>query len=458
MVKKSTTKEKTTPELVQEMMQELMSTRTIKTLKGSHAMYQYDDEVGLYVPQAQENLETAIECRLNEQATGYVRREVIGKLQARTYVDADDFDNDSGIVHVNNGYLNMSTLEFETHSRQRLSLYKLPVDYDPDARCPKFSKFLSDILEPDYQKLIQQLLGFFLCPGYPYRRAFIFVGPTHTGKTTLMNTLIDFLGKDNTQSLSLQDICDHSFRVAGLYGSVANIHDELSAVGIKQFEMLKKLTGDSRITAEHKNKNPFQFWSRSKMVFACNEIPPASRADDAYYGRWVIVPLYRQFFEGAGAVKDYDKQLTTPDELSGILNLAVEGYRDITSNNGFAYPNSVRDLRMRYLAYSGDPIAQFVAECIQYDDPNEITPKQTIFEFYELFCSRVGKPAVDEISFYMRLTPYLDDSRIVECRPTEVNRLMSYRGLKVVLPKIVRPVERFKFTGVSLNPRDFTDD
>jgi len=445
-----------TEKLIQQQAASIKSRRFIKTIRNSGAMFVYDEKEGIYVPQAEETIAQEIEATLVEKSSDYVVKEVIHKIQRSTYVSVDDFDSNERLVHVGNGILDLDTLTLEPHNRQYLSLRKVAANYDPDADCPVFKKFLEDTLEPTDRLLSRQFLGFLLTNGYRYRHAFTFVGPTHTGKTTLANALTAFLGKENTTSISLQSLCDiGSYDTHDLLNSMANIHDDLEAEDVKRFGRLKQLTGDSRIRAREIYGKPFDFWNKSKLAYFCNKIPPAGKADDAYYGRWIIIPMMKQFVEGVNADDRMKEKLESPLELSGMLNLAIMGLMSLEANRGFCYPTDPRAHRCRYLAYSGDVVARFVSECFVYE--NEITPKQTIFEYYGRYCERIGTAPLDEISFFMRLSDYIDD-RIMECRPTEVNRMRAYRGLKVVLPKRIQPAERFHFTGVSLRPSDFGDD
>lgn len=446
-----------TEKLIQQQVASIKSRRFIKTIKDSGTMFVYDDDKGIYVPQAEETIAQEIEATLVEKSSDYVVKEVIHKIQRSTYVDVDDFDCDERLVHVGNGVLDLDTLTLEPHSRQYLSLRKIAANYDPDADCPVFRKMLETNLEPNDRLIVQQLLGFLLTNGYRYRHAFIFVGPTHTGKTTLMNALTAFLGKENTTSISLQSLCDiASYDTHDLLNAMANIHDDLEAEDVKRFGKLKQLTGDSRVRAREIYGRPFDFWNKAKLIYACNKIPAAGKADDAYYGRWVIVPMMRQFVEGVDADDRMDEKLKSPLEMSGILNLAITGLLSLEANHGFCYPTDARAHKCRYLAYSGDVIARFVSECFVYDD--EITPKQTVLEYYRRYCERVDVAPVDETSFFIRLADYLDD-RVADCRPTlDGVRSPSWRGLRVVLPKRTQPAERFRFIGVSLNPRNFTDD
>ena len=70
------------------------------------------------------------------------------------------------------------------------------------------------------------------------------------------------------------------------------------------------------------------------MVFSANKIPDSDDTSHAYYKRWLILPFEKSFTEGT---KDIDliHKLTTPEELSGLLNLALVGLKQLEKDGGF---------------------------------------------------------------------------------------------------------------------------
>lgn len=60
---------------------------------------------------------------------------------------------------------------------------KLPVKYDPDAKCPLIDEFLQDVLtEQDDRKVFYELGGFCLLKDYRFEKAFMFIGEGRNGK------------------------------------------------------------------------------------------------------------------------------------------------------------------------------------------------------------------------------------------------------------------------------------
>jgi len=81
--------------------------------------------------------------------------------------------------------------------------------------------------------------------------------------------------------------------------------------------------GDS-VTGEHKFGQPFTFRNFAKMIFSGNLIPESEDKTDAFCRRWVIIHFHKRFADGKEDA-ELTKKLTTPEKLSGLLNLALAG-------------------------------------------------------------------------------------------------------------------------------------
>lgn len=80
--------------------------------------------------------------------TGIVN-EVMNHIRRRTYTNRAEFDaSQPEILNLQNGLLNVDTLQFEEHSSEHLSLVQSPISYDPKAKCPNILKFLAEVLHP----------------------------------------------------------------------------------------------------------------------------------------------------------------------------------------------------------------------------------------------------------------------------------------------------------------------
>ena len=129
-------------------------------------------------------------------------------------------------VNLANGRLCLHSWELLEHSPVYRSVVQLPVAYQPDATCPVFNAWLADVLPAeDDQFLLLQLLGYSMLQDVRFGKIAVLYGPTHTGKSTCLNLVKAFLGKENVSSLTLHalDNEDRRFSRAGLVGKLAKL-------------------------------------------------------------------------------------------------------------------------------------------------------------------------------------------------------------------------------------------
>lgn len=84
----------------------------------------------------------------------------------------------------------------------------------------------------------------------------------------------------------------------------------------------------------------------------------------AYFKRWVLIPFYATF-QGTEQIKDLLSTLTTPEELSGLLNFALDGLKQLLNDGGFE-ETSVSEVQREYEAHSNLG-REFLQECYIID-------------------------------------------------------------------------------------------
>src|SRR5262249_13715351 len=96
----------------------------------------------------------------------------------------------------------------------------------------------------------------------------------------------------------------------------------------------KTLVSGDTIRAQRKYGQPFSFRNRAKLIFSTNKIPESNDKSYAYYRRWVIL-CFDEVYEGTLKDPNLIDKLTTKEELSGLLNLALIGLRQLRRDGGF---------------------------------------------------------------------------------------------------------------------------
>jgi phage/plasmid-associated DNA primase len=83
---------------------------------------------------------------------------------------------------------------------------------------------------------------------------------------------------------------------------------------------------------------------------------------DAFYRRWIIFHFDKKFQKNKEDPR-LIKQLTTPEELSGLLNLALIGLKQLIDEGGF-HDKDVEQTRRDYEVNTNDVNAFLYQECI----------------------------------------------------------------------------------------------
>jgi len=356
------------------------------TPRDTEVIHRYEN--GVYRPGGATYIKEMIERAVDGKSiTSRSVSEVIGHIQRRTYIDRDEFDKNIDEVVVKNGVLNTKTFEFTEHNPDEHYLLQIPVNYDPDAECPKFVKFLSEILHDKVERnTIIELFGYCLIKNYSIQKWFMFLGSGSNGKGTLLSTMRTFLGAENISAVELQEF-EKPFSVAELYGRLANIVGDLSAKELYHSGRLKSLTGGDLLMAEKKFENPFRFVNHAKLIYSANELPRTFDGTLAFWRRVMLIN-FKETFIGTNDKKDLWREFTTDDELSGILNLAIEGIQRLRANGRFSKDNSVEEVEEFYIRNS-DPVTAFFMDCVETtNDVEDYISLQALHTAFVEYCKQ----------------------------------------------------------------------
>lgn len=312
--------------------------------------------------------------------------EIINHIKRMTYIDREEFDRNKFELCVKNGILDLRTGELSPFSPDKKHMIRIPVFYDKTKDCEKIKKFISEIVDEEDILLIQEMFGYCLLEDYRFNTAFMLLGEGENGKSTLLNLLVAFLGRENVSVPSLQELCEDPFAKAELYKKLANIHADIPAKPLKNTGNFKMLTGEDLVRGNKKHREPFVFRNHAKLIFSGNELPQTYDTSSAFWRRWVIINFPNTFPKEKRDPNILSK-LTTEDELSGLLNWAIEGLRRILVNNGFSTTKSREAIEKEWVTRT-DSLRAFISEFIEVNKDYALE-KEDFYEKYCLFCESV---------------------------------------------------------------------
>jgi P4 family phage/plasmid primase-like protien len=386
---------------IQWLTRGIMKEYTFKTMTDNEDIYCYDNERGVYVAEQEWRIKQLAQLMYPAIRT-HELHEVINQIKRRSYIDRSYFDSNIDILNLQNGLLNIHTLEFTEHSPDYLSLVQLPIRYDPEARCPNLLKFLGQVLRPKDVFTGLELFGYCLYKTSKFQKALLCVGKGANGKSTFLSLFEHFLGKENTGHVSLQDIMSNRFATAGLYRKLANIFADLKNDKLANTGLFKMLVSGDPMKAEKKHCQPFDFENYAKLFFSANEIPQSEDKSYAYFRRWIIF-FFESVFEGNDNDPNLIDRLTTQEEMSGLLNLALIALKQLIKDNGFNYIDDITTIAKNYTLNSNN-VERFVRErCEITSNEEHYIICRDLWDVYFGFCKQNGLHCKDDNVFGMEL-------------------------------------------------------
>ena len=250
-----------------------------------------------------------------------------------------DFDKFEWRVNCLNGYIDLRDGTYLPHSEFDQSPYRsfiqIPIYYDKEALCPIINKFLIEVFGADRIAFIYEILGYLLYRSNKLHKAFIFFGEASSGKTTFIEMIRIFIGEDNTQAVSLQNL-DKPFQKTHLRGKLANIYDDLPLKKLTYIANFKEAVTNKTLRGNIKFVQEKVKWSNfCKQIFTCNNLPEApDKVGDEFWRRIILIHCTNFFDNGK---KDFDigDKITTNEELSGLLNCCIFHFKHLMARKHF---------------------------------------------------------------------------------------------------------------------------
>jgi len=313
-------------------------------------------------------------------------------------ITVDQLDAQKTKLTCANGVLDLNDFAFSGHQREHLATKKLRVAYDPAATAPKWEKFLVDILpDPAMREYLQRAAGYTLTGDANRKAIFMLHGPSHTGKSQLINALTEIFG-DFAQGAKEQ-----TFRVSeSANGPTPGLHKlrgarlvtaSESTEGVKLDEsLIKRLTGGDEIQSRALYQDE-ESWTPEFAIWLATNHLPKFNSDDAAIWRRVKPIAFNVVFGTDDHPEVYDMGRTLArEEGPGILNWIIEGIRRYRET-GLEEPQQLRDGVTDYRNDS-DPVAQFINHAISEgglvaEDDAKIDTK-TLYVAFTHWCAEEG--------------------------------------------------------------------
>lgn len=313
-------------------------------------------------------------------------RQALEEHFTQAYKKVDDFDLGAHSVElrnyivVNNGMVDWQNKELIPWDPQVKTTISFNVDYDPNAECPRFEKYMSDWLpDESVRMVVQEYIGYCLIPNTNYRKALFFYGKGKNGKSMLIEFLQDFFG-EHSSTLSYDGLFAR-FGPSQLKDKLVNIFDDTNVSFTKETSIAKNLIAGGSISAEYKGRDMFQFQNVARLIFSSQETPRTADNSIAWRDRWFFVKFPNEFRPSNKAKVEI--QTALKEERSGIFNWMLEGLRRLMENDDFTVSEALNLATIEYQSQN-DSVAQFVHNVCTVNQQTE--QKVSINDLYKIYC------------------------------------------------------------------------
>lgn len=333
------------------------------------------------------------------------------------------FDRNTDLFNCQNGTLNLTTGEFRPHDPADFLTMMSGVTYDPNATCPRWEQFISEVMcnDADLALYLQKALGYALTGDTSLECLFILYGATsRNGKGTTMETFLKIMGDygktSNPEMLSTKfgntNASGPSEEIARLAGvRFVNISEPEKKITFNA-ALVKRMTGNDTLNARFLHENSFDFRPNFKIFINTNYKPSVSDMTLFYSNRLKLIPFKRHFEE-----HEQDKGLkaffSTDVCLSAIFNWCYEGYKRFRSE-GLEDPAAVSQATKEYQEES-DRIGQFVDAWLEEGEAFEVRTSAA-YKLYGEWCDKYGYRKENSTNFNNAIQRFFP---IVRKRPND---------------------------------------
>jgi P4 family phage/plasmid primase-like protien len=255
------------------------------------------------------------------------RRAVIdlARSEPGILIPFSEFDRDAYLLNCQNGTVDLKTGQLRPHCREDKITRILPWSYDPAATCPRWERFLTEIL-PDAETVdfVRHAIGYTVTADTSEHVLFSCFGAGANGKSTLFNVLLYLFGPYGTTApTSMLVAKQHESHPAEKIVLVAKRLVEFQEIPSGQRlneALVKSLVSGDPDQARGMRENFVEFRPVAKLWLAGNHRLDIREQTDAIWRRYREIPFERAFAEEE---RDHGLEETLRGEVVGILAWSV---------------------------------------------------------------------------------------------------------------------------------------
>ena len=382
--------------------------------------YEWNDKVWQFIPDLM--VENYADQQYGKRFSTYNRVKAVKNLLKSRAVCDVTFDRNP-VLTFQNGTLEIETGNFRDFSQADYCSIIMDYEYDPDAKCPQWERFIEDVTdeEPRRAENLQFIAGYTLFSDCRHQKVFILVGSGGNGKSVYLEIIQKLFGEANITHVEPTGLAE-SFQRIRLKDSLLNIGSDINSDFSKGEirEWLLKVADGTSVQACYKGMNHIDFIPRCKLVYACNALPTAEIIN-GLNRRMQFIDFPCQYVETPDPKKPKQKQRDINvvkklnAELPGIFNWAYEGYK-LLSKVGYFTDTPEQQTLMHQFEQTSNPVMVF---CEDRDFHGTIS-RDDIYYWYTLWCEETGHRPLSRERFMPKFRECMGE-QIIEEKQQRVN-------------------------------------
>ncbi len=356
----------------------------------------------------------------------------------------EDWDCKPGLLGCPNGVVDLRTGEIRDGRPSDRITMTTGVEYDPEARCPVWTRLLYDWLldseeydaawgGPDQAEydwrvtFLQRLSGYSITGLATQDLIIVLMGSGGNGKSTFLSHAQKAAGDYgvgiDARVLKAQKYEGHSTEVADLDRARFVTCEEIPDGSRLNTERLKKVSGGGTMRAHRMRENTVEFPVTWCLWLSTNGLP---KTDDNSWGFWrrICAISFPNRFATDGTEQ---LEAALAEELPGILAWLVRGAVDFYRDGIGPWPDAVVEATAEYREQT-DPLQAIFDAGVLVAEKDAFTPTEDLYAAYCAAMDAVGRARTDEDAFAKALAGRFERKR---ARGGPHRDKRGFRGVRV---------------------------
>ena len=300
-----------------------------------------------------------------------------------------------GLIHAGNGMLQIHAagdFELLPFSHEYYSRNFIAVNFNPDARCPRFRELLESQVPGEDKSLIRRWMGSCVLEGNAAHRLIIFTGVGLSAKSTLVNLVVKLIGRHNVGALRTH-LLNERFEIGRFHGKTLLTACDVPGTFLQHAaaQVVKKLVGHDYIPGEVKGvMKAVDIVGDFAGAITCNEtllVRLYGESDVTAWRRRLLLVNFSTPIAADKRVANYDDILLT-EEAEGILAYvvagAIEHLAELEKCGDFILSDEQKE-RVERLLTESQSLRFFVKEQIIAQDGEDLSTDEIVKAYFS-FC------------------------------------------------------------------------